>query len=268
MPEFYTGRTGHQVEEDSMFGYRQQKIIQPDRVSKSGPGRKIGFHKFIVAFPIWFIMILSLTASGFPTPDKQNLDKFASGTYTGTFFFSFKHSFNQSSEAVEINYYDLESGYGNPMGNIKFSVGKDGVIRNVRIKINPFHYNIVSTLIAKTELSCKGYNASGVGFGWASVSATASKPPSLVPNTIQSPDIKLKSGGVVGFTSAIGDCGGNPPADSFINAIRYDIDSLPATPWDFTPTVIDKKWAAGTCTTWVWQTPDRSFECYWQVFRK
>ncbi len=162
-----------------MLGYREQKISQPDRVSKSGSGRKIGFHKYKLVIPICFIIILSLTASSFPARNPQSMDKFAPGTYTGIFFFSFKHSWNQSSETVILNYYDLKS--GNAMGNIKFSVGKNGAIQNVRIKINPFNYDVVSTVEPKTDDSCKGYNASAVGLGWANTNFNASKPPPWNP---------------------------------------------------------------------------------------
>ena len=252
------------AEEGSVTRYQRGSVSRSNHSRNVKLGRKTRPRIFGRAFQVLFITILTLTASSLSAHAAQSPAKFKPGTYTGIFFFSFKHTFNQSSENIITNYYDLQSSNA-AMGNLKFSVEKNGIIREVRVKINPFYYNVVGSLQAKTDDSCKGYNASGVGLGTARTASGSSKPPTL---SIQSSDIKMVSGAVLGFASPIGDCGGNPPADTFINAVRADIDSLPASPWEFTATVVHDKWAAGTCTTSSWQVADRSFDCVWQVFRK
>ena len=231
-----------------------------------GSPRPAWLNRYLTHPLLAFFIMIALAFSSSPIlASAQTPSPFRAGRWSGIFFFTLTHSYSKPQEPVEVNDYTLEI---TGQGEIYFITGKNGNVQDVRIPLPGFNYSSTSQMVIKTDSKCKGYVAHGGGIGIGI--AGKGGPPSLLLNQITSPAIKLDSGEPWGFATPVGDCGPDYPRDAFKTALKADIDGMVASSWVFTITAPANpdKWMAGTCSSTIWKTVDRTIECYWQAFRK
>jgi hypothetical protein len=222
-------------------------------------GPRLGFKRII------FLSLALILSFHFPQT-QQSRKTLYPGLYVGVFTFNINHTFNTPVPPnIKENYYSLEVPAG--VGEIRFAVETKGTIRNIQIKVESFSYGVVSSLsVDYPDMPCKGYVAHGGGM--ANLIKSGAMPPAAMGTKFMSSPMKIDPGKPWGFATSVGDCGGNPPKDSFKEAILADFNAMPASPWEFTPEFIEDDSISGTCTSAIWTTVDRSIDCIWMVNRK
>lgn len=232
--------------------------------------------KAAVWLPAFFILA-ALTVSHSPVRAESRLydGSLAPGLYKGTFIFTIEHTYNRPAEGVPVNYYSLRA--DEAMGSMRFNVSEDGTVPGVNVRIPSFRYDVVSEQTVEVpegsqgEYHCTGNAFYGAGVGTASGGSGSSGAPPLIPGNYDffAKPVKFNAGDPWGRGSVIGKC---PSVDSkiligkFIEGVKADINSLPATPWTFKVTWQGFQSAGGTCTTASWQTADHSITCYWAAY--
>ncbi len=227
---------------------------------------------------LFFSVLAASTVSGSPVQASGRLkDKTLSpGIYDGTFIFTIEHTYNKPVEGVmPTNYYSLLA--KEARGSIRFRANEYGVVKGVSIRFPQFRYDVVQSQFltvpkgSQGEYHCTGNNAYAVGKGTASGGSGQSGAPPLspTPSDFWTKPVKLNAGAVSGRVRLIGKCPGKADNKKFIEGIKWDINSLPATPWTFKITWlgVDGSSASGTCSTDSWVTAEHSISCSWTAWR-
>jgi hypothetical protein len=221
-----------------------------------------------------FFILAALTFSHSPVraESRQYDDSLAPGVYKGTFIFTIEHTYNRPAEGVPVNYFSLRA--EEVMGTIRFSVDGAGVITGNSIRIPSFNYNAVNSQTitvpegSQGEYNCTGNSSYAAGMGTASVGSGSSGAPPLIPGNFSfyTKPIKIKPGDPWGRVSLIGKCPGKGDSKGFTEAVKGDINALPASPWVFTVNWQSLQSAGGSCSTASWQVVDHSITCSWAAY--
>jgi hypothetical protein len=204
------------------------------------------------------MMVCALTVGTSPVHASSSLEGIPPGNYSGVVFFTLTHSWTLTSAIMPVNDYSLVI---DGRGSLRFTVRSDGSFSAMGLTIPSFSYVMAGQEVIKTDQPCKGFTSRGGGIG------NAVAPPNLIAAQLFWPSVKLHSGEPWGDIQEDGDCGGMVDTGTLLESIKWDIESMPADRWDFTTDSRFTTKLAGTCTTELWQTPNRSITCYWQAFR-
>jgi hypothetical protein len=220
------------------------------------------------------LFLAALTVSPSPARAEARLqdNTLAPGLYKGTFIFTIEHTYNRPSEGVPMNYFSLKA--ENVMGTIRFSVDRDGSITGNSIRIPSFTYNAVNSQTitvpegSQGEYNCTGNSSYAAGMGTASVGSGSSGAPPLIPGNVgfYTLPVKIKPGDPWGRVSLIGKCPGKGDSKGFTEAVKGDINALPASPWIFSVNWQGFQSAGGSCSTDSWNVVDHSITCNWAAY--
>jgi hypothetical protein len=210
------------------------------------------------------VMVVAL-AAGSPVRASAGLSGIPPGDYAGVVIFTLVHSWDLRSPTFPVNNYSLII---DGKGSIRFTAHSDGSFSQLSLTVPSISYVVTGQEVfgPDTDGPCKGFSELGGGIG--SISA----PPGLIPSgtiagELYTPAVKLNPGETWGEIQSDGDCSAQVAVGAFIEAIKYDIDSMPADRWDFTTDSRFTTKLAGTCTTELWLIAQRSMTCFWQAFR-
>ncbi len=225
-----------------------------------------------ILFSVFIFAVPAVSSSPVQALGRLEDDRLYPGTYNGTFIFTIEHTYNKPTQDMPTNYYSLRA--EDAVGLMRFRANEYGVVAGVQIRFSPFRYNAVNSQFLKVpegsqgEYHCTGNNAYAAGVGTASGGSGLSGAPPLnpTPRDFWTKPVKLDSGDPFGQVSLIGKCPGKADRNVFINAVKLDINSLPATRWIFTVTWTGYASAGGTCSTESWTTANRSITCYWAAY--
>jgi hypothetical protein len=221
-----------------------------------------------------FFILAALTVSNSSVKAEGRLydDLLAPGLYNGTFIFTIEHTWNRPAENVPMNYFSLRA--EGVMGTIRFNVNRDGAVSGNSIRIPSFKYDVVNSLTitvpegSQGTYNCTGNSSYAAGMGTASVGSGSSGAPPLIPGNVSfyTKPIKINPGDPWGRVSLIGKCPGKGDSKGFIEAVKGDINGLPASPWTFIINWTGFQSAGGSCSTASWQVVHHSISCNWAAY--
>jgi hypothetical protein len=204
------------------------------------------------------ILALFLSCAAAPMGTNPPRGGIPPGTYIGNVLFTLTHEWNVTSPGVAQNTYSLVI---EGKAAIRFTVNGDGSFQGFTLASPSISYTVDAQAVVEGDSPCKGYITRGGGIG------SMSAPPALGSDHLYLPSVKIRSGEVWGGVQPLGDCGPAPSQAAMIEAVAWDIDSMPDSQWDFTTDSRFTTKLAGTCKSQAWTFIGRSMSCYWQATR-